>query len=95
MLATFGLYPASRTIERGKKMSRVIIDETKHPRPAIICRKSTANLDKRCVRVKTLGTNRMARMAKIRIGEDVQVTVDRVISPNDSIQRNNEKRDGE
>lgn len=95
MLATFGLYPASRTIERGKKMSRVIIDETKHPRPAIICRKSTANLDKRCVRVKALGTNRMARMAKIRIGEDVQVTVDRVISPNDSIQRNNEKRDGE
>lgn len=76
-------------------MSRVIIDETKHPRPAIICRKSTANLDKRCVRVKALGTNRMARMAKIRIGEDVQVTVDRVISPNDSIQRNNEKRDGE
>lgn len=95
MLATFGLYPASRTIERGKKMSRVIIDETKHPRPAIICRKSTANLDKRCVRVKALGTNRMARMAKMRIGEDVQVTVDRVISPNDSIQRNNEKRDGE
>ena len=44
VLDTFGLYPASFTIERGKKMSKVIIDETKQPRPAIIFRKSTANL---------------------------------------------------
>ena len=44
-LEGFGLYPASRTIERGKKMRRVIMEDTKHPRPATIVRKSVTNLD--------------------------------------------------
>ncbi len=44
VLDTFGLYPASRTIERGKKIRSVIIDDTKQPKPANICRKSVANL---------------------------------------------------